>query len=225
MRLGNGTDYQLRIHISEKDINAMKGSGLNITLVKVCDDSNHALATTLGIPSCDEIAWVACDLFQETTVSWKENYSVYASTTDIVSGATIDRMSSKQASPGVKEYTFSDGTFEEKSIPSGMPTAYYVQNAYTKKPSLTFGLAQVAKVSTGDTVESPINAMKVMAQNEAAFIPIVQLKVLLSAHVSNGKVISFVQSQAVVVDFTEHNEREITYDASLAKFRISDAWS
>lgn len=100
------------------------------------------------------------------------------------------------------------------------PTAYYIKNNYYKPE--TFELAQTVKVGKQVYEANPINAMTVLNNEQAYFIPSEKVKVFLAARAENGKVISIAQSQALLVDFTEKSERTITYDRNTSKFVIVD---
>lgn len=98
------------------------------------------------------------------------------------------------------------------------PTAYYIKNNYHKPE--TFGLAQSVKVGEKLYEANPINAMTVLNNEQAYFIPIEKIKAFLAARAENGKVISVAQSQVLLLDFTEKPEITITYDRSTSKFIV-----
>lgn len=101
--------------------------------------------------------------------------------------------------------------FSEESL----PTAYYIKNNYYKPE--TFELAQSVKVEEKLYEANLINAITVVNNEEAYFIPIEKVKAFLATRAENGKVISMVKPE-VLLDFTEKPEITITYDINISKF-------
>lgn len=209
------SEYKLNLRVSKEDLELINDAGKRVVLVK----ENGEGSFSSGSEFIDDVAWVTFQLWGDNKVTWENKYSVYVSETQKQSGAVIDKASWEEAEPKTKMYLFNDGYFMgEQFSGESHPTAYYVKNNYYKPE--TFGLAQSVKVGEKLYEANPINAMTVLNNEQAYFIPIEKIKVFLAARAENGKVISVAQSQALLLDFTEKSEITITYDRSTSKFIV-----
>lgn len=211
------SEYKLNLRVSKEDLELINDAGKRVVLVK----ENREGSFSSGSEFIDDVAWVTFQLWGDNKVTWENKYSVYVSETQKQSGAVIDKASWEEAEPKTKMYLFNDGySMGEQFSGEAHPTAYYIKNNYYKPE--TFELAQTVKVGKQVYEANPINAMTVLNNEQAYFIPSEKVKVFLAARAENGKVISIAQSQALLVDFTEKSERTITYDRNTSKFVIVD---
>ncbi|UYI78105.1 MAG: hypothetical protein OGM09_13220 [Fusobacterium varium] len=207
-----GSIYKLNIKMPKEDLMLLNSIDKKVVLVK---ENSESSGNSNGF--IDEVAWVTFQLWGDNKVTWENKYSVYVSETQKQSRAVIEKASWEEAEPKTKMYSFNNGYFmEEEFSGKSPPTAYYVKNNYYKPE--TFGLAQSVKVGEKLYEANPINAMTVLNNEQAYFIPVEKIKVFLAARAENGKVISVAQSQALLLDFTEKPEITITYDRSTSKF-------
>src|SRR5262245_57303979 len=101
--------YQLTIQFDSQGLATLNEAGQLVTIVK---------SVSTGTP----VAWVAFDPMESNTVTWTEQYSVYASTTQIQDGAQIITQST-QAAVGGNTYTLSGGQFDNGK--PGLPATTY----------------------------------------------------------------------------------------------------
>lgn len=179
------SEYKLNLRVSKEDLELINDAGKRVVLVK----ENGEGSFSSGSEFIDDVAWVTFQLWGDNKVTWENKYSVYVSETQKQSGAVIDKASWEEAEPKTKMYLFNDGYFMgEQFSGEAHPTAYYIKNNYYKPE--TFELAQTVKVGKQVYEANPINAMTVLNNEQAYFIPSEKVKVFLAARAENGKVIS-----------------------------------
>jgi hypothetical protein len=74
-------DHKLHLHIDPEDLADLERSDLSITLAEPLADHQP------------NVAWVVFDPFEVHTVSWSENYGIYASNSQYQKGVVIEKMS------------------------------------------------------------------------------------------------------------------------------------
>ena len=187
--------YQLSIDIDSKGLSAIYAAGQTVTLVKSVT-SNPVASGNLPV------AWLAFSPLQTNIVTWIENYSIYASTTQLQSGATIMMTSVTPSSvqPGWT-YTLQNGSFTGAS--GGGASTFNALNQMNTYP-FNFGLAQQAYVNNVQTT-APLNAVPVLYTQTASFTPIETISVFLSSYTNNGVVISQVAGNALTVQLTSQS--------------------
>ncbi len=147
------------------------------------------------------VVWIAFSPFEANTVSWLENYAVYASHSVMVNGAKITMKAAQAAEPELF-YPFKDGTFEPPVKASNIgPGEYGIRDQDFDFPALTFGLAQAALVNGADVNYQPLNAQTVLRGQEAIFTPEDTIAVALMSKVESGFVISEVSGVPIVLKF------------------------
>ena len=194
------TDYKLNIQFDSNGLRTLEAASQKVVIVKT---------TT---PSTLPVAWVAFTPEETNTISWTEAYSVYGSTTQIGDGAIIETLSTNTANGGFT-YTFSGGLFDDGQ--SNLPNNEYgiVNNdSDSQCKLLTAGLAQVANGGGSGGVLTPLNATVVPYNETGTYTPVEKVQVFTAANMSNGLVISEIQSNAIEVDLTETTELAIHYD-------------
>ncbi|MEI8593212.1 hypothetical protein [Photobacterium sp. Hal280] len=201
------SSYNLNINIDSNDVRTINQSQQKVVLVK-----------TVGGSSGSKVAWVTFSPFEHNEVSWTEKYGVYASSTQVQSGAQIYKTSAVNPATTEVMYPFEDGTFGSPEN-GGQSNSYGISNRYSQ--GFTFGLAQ-SVVANGNVFEaSPLNAVSVLSRQNAIFTPVERLEVFLQGNFNNGVVISQVSSTALPLDFTNNSDITIRYDSSLGRFVIA----
>jgi hypothetical protein len=198
--------YSLVIQISNAGLKTIQDASQQVALVK---------ATASALP----VVWVAFDPESDNTITWEENYFVYASTTHIDAGATIATMSTEPAQGG-NTYMFQGGDFP--SYKGGLPlTQYGVFNNDTRPQfkEITAGLAQVAQ-GVGEGQPTPLNATIVPFNETGLYTPIEKVQVFAEASMNNGLVLSQVDGSALLVDFTTDPSQVIHYDDASNTFAL-----
>ncbi|KQW02825.1 hypothetical protein [Rhizobacter sp. Root1221] len=202
------SQYQLNIGFLQADLNTLLAANELVTIVKQTSAG--------GAPT---IAWVTFSPFLTNSVTWEDEYTLYASNTAIEGNATIEMMS-QTAAAETQRLIFSSGSFQGAQPGVTLPgDTYGVLNGDTGVPALTFGLAQQANVSGNAVPSSPINAQLVPMQQNAAFTPLDVIQVFMQSNTSNGMVLSNVTGPAITLTFGDGiNELAIQYDASVGGF-------
>lgn len=194
--------YTLNIQIDDAGLQAITQSGQKVTIVK-------------SVPRGGEsVAWILFPPLEMNMITWTEEYSVYASTTNIQAGATIETQSLKCAAGG-NMYPFENSQFKN-GIRDLEPTQYGVQNLDPDIRTgpvamITSGLYQGAMVNGEESV-SPLNAIGVLYNENAIFTPIETIQVYLSLYQHNGQIISEVSSNALTVQFTNQTTQTIHFN-------------
>jgi hypothetical protein len=178
--------YQVNVTIDDTGLQNIYSANQYVTLVKSVL-SNPMPAGNLPV------AWLAFQPLEGNTITWVENYYIYATTTTLQSGATI-AMTSQTADPAQLGwiYTFAQGMFTGAS---GTGDTFNVNNQMSSQ-GLSFGLAQSATVNNTTTF-APLNAVPVLSNENASFTPEETLSIFLSSYSDNGSVISQVASNAL----------------------------
>jgi hypothetical protein len=204
--------YALNISIDDAGIKAIIAAGQTVTIVKSAD--GDPLRKGL-LP----VAWLAFAPAQANAVTWTEDYFMYA-TSSILTPDTQIVMSSQTTDTLQigKGYVFSSNTF---STGQGTQDCFKLTNS--DGATWTFGLAQSATVN-GTAALAPLNAVPVMNNESAVFIPKVKVAIFLSSASDNGTVITDVASEALVVELsTLQPSAAIGFDDGSNTFRLNNS--
>lgn len=201
------SSYELDIQFTASDTQQINNNKQKLTIVK-----------EVGGTSGSMVVWLAISPYQSNTITWDENYGVYASTSLVEAGATIVKTSFvNPASSGVT-YPFENGAFDAAKGDLTDPNSYGIENDTTGV--LTFGLAQSVTANGTPFDTNPLNAVSVLTSESAIFTPIEKLQVFLHAVYNNGVVISDVDSPALTVDLTGTTKVIIHYDGTSGHFMV-----
>ena len=194
------SSYTLNIQFDPAGLNAIRLSQQKVTLVKAT------------MPSSAPVAWVTFVPQLNNTITWSEEYAVYASTTEIESGATI-HTSSAMVAAGGNINQFETGYFPKST--AGLPQNKYGIHNNDPDPqfaAITAGLAQAVSGSV-KVPFSPLNATNVLYNNTGVYTPVEKVKVFAEAHVNNALVLSDITSPTLEVDLTQTTTQTIHYDS------------
>lgn len=177
--------FEVNITIDQTGVSNINSSGQTVTLVQ------SVVADPLATGNLP-IAWLAFSPLEENQITWTADYSIYATTTQIQSGATIAMTSQTSGAAQLGWlYTFQNGIFTGAA--GGGASTYNAQNSMSS--TFGMGLAQAAVVNNVNTF-APLNVSTVMANESASFTPEVQLSIFLSSAINNGSVLSQVAGNA-----------------------------
>ena len=185
--------YELDLIIQPADLANIQTAQESIVIAKPVNNAS-------GTPN---VAWLCFAPIQTAKVSWQEQYAIYASTTQIQSGATIAQASATNfpASDGIC-YGYSGNFTPNVTGPMPVsPGSYSVFNQMANPSIMTFGLTQSALVNGSSINLTPINAQAVLTQQQAVFTPYTTVWVWLQATVASGSVITNVYSKVAIVTF------------------------
>jgi len=175
--------FSIDITIDQDGVEAINSSGQKVTLVQ---------SVVSNPPSSDIVAWLAFSPLESNLVTWQEEYYIYATTTEVQSGATIQMTSQTESAAQLGwTYTFANGIFNGAS--GGDGTAYNANNQ--QGGTYGMGLAQQAMVNNVQTF-APLSVVDVLNDETANFTPEIQLSIFLSASQNNGSVLSQVAGNA-----------------------------
>ncbi|HEX6292032.1 MAG TPA: hypothetical protein VFZ66_22790 [Herpetosiphonaceae bacterium] len=187
--------YTLELLIDEDDLRIIKGAQQNIVLAKPTGDN-----------ASPNVAWQSFDPFQENSVTWSEEYGLYASNTKIVNGARIAKMSGVKSATDKAYYSFrSDATFygpnQDGDAPGIGQYRIFNEMPSSQYPALTFGLMQSATINGRLSDSRPLNAQYVPASQQVTFTPLTTVYVWLQSTLTSGTVITEVASKHTEVIF------------------------
>jgi hypothetical protein len=186
----SNTSYKLNTNFGKDDLKILHDTNSNVVVAK----------PTLG--SDPSIAWVVFRPFENNSMSWLEQYGIYASNVEPVNGAILTQMS-KTGYPAQDRslYPFtSDGSFGDR-VPGGAAGSYYTKNEYINEHKvLTFGLFQEAVVN-GEKTSSAISAAPVMHNYKATMTPYTTVFLWVQSDVESNTVVTSVTSAQTEVKF------------------------
>ena len=198
-------DCALNFNLTSENVKTIKGVNQSITIVK----------STVQASQEQPVAWIAFPPMESISVTWTEDYFIYASDTAIDAGATIKESSiTDDPVETTQLYTFDGGTF--KAGPGGESAAFDAFNSGAQ--TYTLGLAQVAKINN-KPVAAPISASSVLSNENVSFQPRVKISVFLSATTDNGVVLSKIQGAVYEFELSLSNTSiALVFDETHNKF-------
>jgi hypothetical protein len=202
--------YQLNVDFDPADLAVINAAGELVTITKQTAGSSHGAT----------VAWVAFNPLSANTVTWQDQYTMYASRTALQGGATISMMSQTDALETKSLPFTTSGLFGSPDPSVTLPLdSYGLENQYTTVPSMVFGLAQEANVTGTAFPASPINANIVPMNQNAVFQPLDIIQVFVQANTDNGMVLSQVSGQALTLTFGAGvNEITVKYNPNTGGF-------
>lgn len=200
--------YRLNIEFNEKDLQTIYGANEKVIIVK------HT-AGDVG----EKVAWVSFQPFMHNTIDWETSFAIYVSNTAVQGGATINKLSDKQAATKIL-YKFKEGVFKDAvPLPDLSSNTYALSNEMGDYSSLTFGLAQSVVVNGAAFANHPINAIDVPFGQTANMTPIERVDVYLRNDINDGTVISHIVSVALPIEYGEsESEHTVAYNGEIGKF-------
>jgi len=185
-------------------------------LVKQFNQNNQKVVIVKEAPkNSSPVAWVTFSPFEINTVSWEENYGVYASNTIMEDKAKIEKSSFSPASEKQGD-SFTSGSISPQEADKDLASnTYEVKNAMMEPSQLTFSLAQ--DVEANDVSEgSSINAVQIMFNEPIT--PHDKVSIFIKSDLDDGMVIPLIDDQALQLDFGNQTEIIIKYDPSIGGF-------
>jgi hypothetical protein len=207
--------FTLNININQNDLTTLYRNGYNVVVAK---PSNGG-----GSPN---VAWVVFRPFMANTMTWEEQYGIYASMTQIQNGATIVQMSATPF-PAVEGqvYTLSPGGFFGPPQGGGAPGSYAAINQFNSMSSggsgaLTFGLYQSALVNGRPMNGNAVFALPVFYQSMARMIPSSTIYIWVQPQVGSNTVITNAPYPQTRVDFGGGvTQATLAYNAATGGFQ------
>lgn len=200
--------YQLNIKFEKKDLPNIYAAKEKIVIVKHVQGNEGS-----------HLAWVTFKPFEYNNINWETSFALYASTSEVQSGAIINKMSDVAAVTKVN-YDFSNAIFENPEPDNNLGSnTYSLINKMSDYQALTFGLAQSVIVNNIDYKNHPINAIYVPYGHSATMTPIERIDVFLQADINESTVVSRIKSESLLIEYTGNDVlHSIIYDSSIGKF-------
>jgi hypothetical protein len=207
--------YDLNTSFGQADLERFYASGTNIVVAK---------PTGGGMP---DVAWVVYRPLAKNNIKWNEEYGIYASTTDIQNGASIQKMSSTGIPASIgKMYDFGPSGYFGPPTSGGIENAYSVYNGYDNlsgKGYLTIGLTQDANVDGGDVPGNVTSAAAVLYNSKASMTPYTTVYIWTQSQIKSNTVVTNVTSEMTQINFGGGTSTvDLVYDASSWKFLPAD---
>jgi len=199
------SQFQLIINFANSDLDTLSQAGESVILVK-----------TTSTPTGDSVpvAWVSFKPFTLNTVTWVENYGVYASNVSPIQGGTIAKLADTEAYGG-QAYSFTNaGHFVGPNAPvtSGLTNnQYQVVNNWTDAPGLTFGVTQDLTVNGQGLLAHPLNAMLVPSGQNAVFTPLTNVMIFMESSIQSGMVLEDLRSDVTTLQFGSVTNISVRY--------------
>lgn len=201
--------YTLEILLDPAYVEQIVAAGQNVVISKQ--------VTPSGTP----LAWLSFSPYQANTITWEDSYSVYSSQTLLQSGATISQLASKAAVPKTA-YAFQTNVFNVAAPqnPNLGADSYEVINRSGR--TLTFGLAQGAKLNGTDLGSNAIFAATLLPGQWLDMTPYENLSVFLYSSSGNATCLGTVTGPSLGVTFGGGTTKQtIQFDYKLGGFQAA----
>jgi len=201
-------NYRLNVKFNENDLRTIYKANEKVVIAK------HTAGN-----ADSQVAWISFKPFMENTIDWSDEFAVYASTTDIENGASINKLSDKDAEARLL-YQFKEGIFQDATPQAALgDNTYSLSNQMNDYAGLTFGLAQNVNVNGEAFVNHPINALYLPYGQSANMTPIERIDIYLNSDVEIGTIISHISSIVLPVEYREtETVHTIQYEGSTGVF-------
>lgn len=181
--------------------------------------SNVIVAKPTG-GSTPNVAWQVFRPLQGNTLSWTEEYGIYASTSNVVNGATLSQLSSTPVGSSMnKLYTLLDSGAMSGPASGGAPASYALLNQYSGKSYMTVGLYQNATVNGTDIAGNALSAVPVLLQSTAIMTPYTTVYIWIQSQVVSNTVVTTVTSPMTALKFGGGvTDISVAYDSASGTF-------
>lgn len=205
------TSYALSTAFTQADLDRFYASGTNVVVAKPTGGSTP------------NVAWIVYRPLINNSLSWEENYGIYASNVDIINGATLSQMSATPY-PAVSGMLYSMSASGGIIGPNsgGSPNAYAIVNGYNNlstKGYLTVGLYQNATVDGASVVGNAVSAAPVIFNSTATMLPFTTVYLWLQSQVISNTVVTNVTSPMTIVSLSATSpSAALTYNPTTGLF-------
>lgn len=212
------SQYKLTLHIDNDDLKVMNEGKQKIVIRKSSSDDKNP-----------NVAWLAFKPMATNTITWETNYGLYASTTQLKSGAKVERMSQlpTRAKPtdfpsAGKCYKLNDAAIFEDAYVSLEKGTYGFINDFDSEKYLTCGLLLAANVN-GKVMLEPQSAVLVSMGQTMKSKPLEILEVFIASDIDSGSVLTEITGQKYTAVYQgKIDSITCEYDASHAVFVPTD---
>lgn len=204
--------FTLKTAFTSDDLARFLASGSNIVVAK----PNNG-----GAPN---VAWIVFRPLLDNSMTWTEEYGIYASNTDIMSGGALLVQMSKTEYPAMEGAVYplnAAGYFGPPSTVGGAQGSYYAQNEYNNLPKgyLTMGLYQNANVNGAQANGNAVSAAPVIFNSRAEMTPFTTVYLWVQSQVQSNSVVTVVTSPQTIVTFGGTVDTvSLRYDSTTGRF-------
>ncbi|HEV2738663.1 MAG TPA: hypothetical protein VGU66_08805 [Candidatus Elarobacter sp.] len=163
------------------------------------------------------VAWLANEPSETTTIRWDEAYGLYAAHVPVRDCAQIAIVAAVHPAEDCVIYPFAGTAFGDPVTDGRIPRRHYDVRNDDRRPA-TFGLLQHATINDL-AVGAPLNAVVLPPGLTADFAAVTTLYVWTQAGLEAGSIISHVPADAAVVTFDPvHRARRCRFDDRTGTF-------
>ncbi|HEX4726107.1 MAG TPA: hypothetical protein VH333_26600 [Pseudonocardiaceae bacterium] len=203
-------EYKLNTSFTGADLTRFLAAGSNVVVAK----PNNG-----GQPN---VAWVVYRPLEKNAMTWEEEYGIYASNADLISGGELFQMS-KTGFPAVagKLYSMTDTGAFGPPTSGGSAGSYTAVNGYANLPKgfLTIGLFQDAVVNGNAATGNAVSAATVQYNYKAVMTPYTTVYLWMQSQVVSNSVLTVVTSPMTKVTFGGSvTDISLAYDATSGTF-------
>lgn len=179
------SSFSISTTFTQQDLERFYASGSNVIVAKPTGGSQP------------NVAWVVYRPLINNTLSWEENYGIYASNADVQNGARLSQMSSTPF-PAVPSmlYTMQPSGSITGPNSGGSPNTYSILNSYNNLPKgfITMGLYQNASLDGSPIKGNAVSAAPVIYNSTANMTPLTTVYLWLQSQVLSNTVVTTVTS-------------------------------
>lgn len=170
------------------------------------------------------VAWQVFKPMQANTLSWNEEYGIYASTSEVTNGAKLSQLSAtKIGTPMNKLFTLEPSGSITGPVSGGTPDSFAMLNNYNKK-YMTIGLYQNANVNGTEIIGNALSAVPVIKASTAFMTPFTTVYIWLQSDVISNTVVTRVTSGMSKLVFGGGvNTIDVEYDSDSGFFIATGA--
>lgn len=201
-------NYKLDVAFTNDQLSVLYATGSNVIIAKPTGGSSP------------NVAWQVFKPMQANTLSWGEEYGIYASTSEVVNGATLNQLSNVPVGAAMnKLYTLEPSAVISGPASGGAADSFALENLYSNKPYMTVGLFQDANVNGTDIAGNALSAVPVILASTALMTPYTTVYVWLQSLVISNTVVTLVTSPMTELKFGGGtNDISVAYDSASGKF-------
>jgi hypothetical protein len=158
---------------------------------------------------------------QANTLSWSEQYGIYASTSGVTNGAVLTQLSSVPVGAAMnKLYTLEESAVISGPVSGGAPNSFALLNKYNNSTGyMTVGLFQDANVNGTKITGNALSAAPVLLSSTAVMTPYTTVYIWLQSQVISNTVVTTVTSPMTQLNFGGGvNEISVAYDSASGTF-------
>ncbi len=206
-------NYELKVAFTNDQLTTLYATGTNVIVAKPTGGSTP------------NVAWQVFKPLQGNALSWTEEYGIYASTSEVVNGATLNQLSSVPVGAAMaKLYTMEDSGAISGPASGGMANAFALENKYSNKDYMTVGLYQDANVNGTDIAGNALSAVPVILRSTAFMTPYTTVYIWLQSQVVSNTVVTLVTSPMTELKFGGGlNDISVAYDSASGLFIANSA--